>query len=114
MTCLSYSVKFQYFDEYSRSCEVWLAKNYKAEYHVVDELRGAPTLSNSGLDEKQPPLAVGGQIWHAQNTAPPEKVASSSVSSSSSDEEAKPAKAAKPAAKSTAKKGTAKKLPGQR
>lgn len=114
VTCLSYSVKFQYFDEYSRSCEVWLAKNYKAEYHVVDELRGAPTLSNSGLDEKQPPLAVGGQIWHAQNTAPPEKVASSSVSSSSSDEEAKPAKAAKPAAKSTAKKGTAKKLPGQR
>ena len=39
-----YSVKYQYFDEFSRNCEVWLAKNYKAEYHVVDELRGAPTL----------------------------------------------------------------------
>ena len=39
-----YSVKYQYFDEFCRTCEVWLAKNYKAEYHVVDELRGAPTL----------------------------------------------------------------------
>ena len=39
-TCLDYSVKYQYFDEFSRNCEVWLAKNYKAEYHVVDELRG--------------------------------------------------------------------------
>src|SRR6185436_11870328 len=66
VTCLAYSVKFQYFDEFSRACEVWLAKNYKAEYHVVDELRGAPTLSNSGLDERPPPLAVGGGIWHPQ------------------------------------------------
>ena len=52
--CLDYSVKYQYFDEFSRNCEVWLAKNYKAEYHVVDELRGAPTLSNSGLDDAKP------------------------------------------------------------
>ena len=55
-------MKYQYFDEFSRDCEVWLAKNYKAEYHVVDELRGAPTLSNSGLDDKPPPLIVGGQL----------------------------------------------------
>jgi tetratricopeptide (TPR) repeat protein len=66
VTCLTYSVKFQYFDEYSRSCEVWLAKNYKAEYHVVDELRGAPTLSNSVIDEKSPPLLGDGQFWHPQ------------------------------------------------
>jgi hypothetical protein len=64
VTCLAYSVKFQYFDEYSRACEVWLAKNYKAEYHVVDELRPSPTLSNSGLDDKPPPLMIGGQAWH--------------------------------------------------
>ena len=32
-TCLDYSVKFQFFDEYSRSCEVWLAQKYKAEMH---------------------------------------------------------------------------------
>ena len=65
VTCLNYSVKYQYFDDYSRACEVWLAKNYKSEYHVVDELRGAPTLSNSGLDDRPPPLLVGGAIWHA-------------------------------------------------
>jgi tetratricopeptide (TPR) repeat protein len=73
-TCLAYSVKFQYFDDYSRNCEVWLGKNYKAEYHVVDELRGSPTLSNSGLDEKNPPLLIGGSFWRAQQ-AQPEKPA---------------------------------------
>ena len=62
--CLDDSVKYQYFDEFSRDCEKWLAKNYKTEYHVVDELRGAPTLSNGGLDDKPPPLIVGGQLWH--------------------------------------------------
>ncbi|MBL8611164.1 MAG: hypothetical protein JNL38_27725 [Myxococcales bacterium] len=55
--CLKLSLQHQYFDEQSRSCEVWLAKNYKAEYHVVDELRGAPSLVNSGLAERAPPLA---------------------------------------------------------
>jgi TolA-binding protein len=62
--CLDDSVKYQYFDEYSRDCEKWLAKNYKAEYHVVDELRGAPTLSNGGLDDRSPPLITGGILWH--------------------------------------------------
>ena len=62
--CLDLSVKFQYFDEFSRNCELWLARNYKAEYHVVDELRGAPTLSNSGLDEKAPPVLTDGTFWH--------------------------------------------------
>lgn len=71
--CLDLSVKYQYFDEYSRACEVWLAKNYKAEYHVVDELRGAPTLSNSGLDEKAPPILVDGSFWHPQAAGPEKK-----------------------------------------
>ncbi|HZU85375.1 MAG TPA: hypothetical protein VE987_20730, partial [Polyangiaceae bacterium] len=68
--CLDDSVKYQYFDEYSRDCEKWLAKNYKTEYHVVDELRGAPTLSNGGLDDKPPPLMVGGQLWHPAASGP--------------------------------------------
>ncbi len=68
--CLDLSVKFQYFDEFSRACEVWLAKNYKAEYHVVDELRGAPTLANSGLDEKLPPVLPDGTFWHPPAAAP--------------------------------------------
>ncbi len=76
--CLDLSVKFQYFDEFSRACEVWLAKNYKAEYHVVDELRGAPTLSNSGLDEKSPPVLTDGTFWHPPAAAPEKTVAASS------------------------------------
>jgi hypothetical protein len=68
--CLDDSVKYQYFDEFSRDCETWLARNYKTEYHVVDELRGAPTLSNGGLDDKPPPLIIGGQLWHAVDTGP--------------------------------------------
>jgi tetratricopeptide (TPR) repeat protein len=68
--CLDDSVKYQYFDEYSRDCEKWLAKNYKTEYHVIDELRGAPTLSNSGLDDRPPPLIIGGQLWHPVETGP--------------------------------------------
>ena len=56
--CLDLSSRFQYFDGFSRSC-VWLAKNYKAEYHVVDELRGAPTMANIGLDEKAFPILLG-------------------------------------------------------
>jgi hypothetical protein len=43
---------------------VWLARNYKAEYHVTDELRGAPTMANSGLDEKAPPVLMAGTFWH--------------------------------------------------
>ena len=75
--CLDLSVRFQYFDEFSRACEVWLAKNYKAEYHVVDELRGAPTLANSGLDEKAPPVLPDGTFWHPAAAAPEKTVVSS-------------------------------------
>jgi hypothetical protein len=37
-TCVDYSVKYQYADEYSRQCHQWLIKNYRAEYHGMDEL----------------------------------------------------------------------------
>jgi hypothetical protein len=62
-TCLGYSVKYQYFDEYSRSCEEWLAKTYKSEYHLVDEFRGAPNRVNSVLREQPNPLRIGGQPY---------------------------------------------------
>jgi hypothetical protein len=61
--CLDLSLQYQYFDQFSRDCEVWLAKNYKAEYHVVDELRGAPTQSNNGADDNVPPLTVTGTLY---------------------------------------------------
>jgi hypothetical protein len=88
--CLDDSVKYQYFDEYSRDCEKWLAKNYKTEYHIVDELRGAPTLSNGGLDDRPPPLIVGGQLWHPVDTGPvTEKAEMVNSGSSGSSEEPK-------------------------
>ncbi len=59
VACLSYSVRYQLFDDSSRACETWLAENYRSEYHLVDELRGAPTLVSTAID-RTPPLAVGG------------------------------------------------------
>jgi tetratricopeptide (TPR) repeat protein len=55
--CLDYSSKYQYFDEHSRSCEVWLAKNYGAEYHRIDELRGAPSRLAARIEGQ--PAAIG-------------------------------------------------------
>ena len=43
VSCIDYSAKYQFSDEQSRGCEVWLARNYGSEFHVVDELHGAPT-----------------------------------------------------------------------
>lgn len=86
--CLKRSLEFQYFDQYSRACEVWLGKNYKQEYHVVDELRGAPTLPNSGLDEKIPPVLVGGSFWRS---TPP-----ATEKSTATDEPKKPTPPTKP------------------
>ncbi|MBI5535058.1 MAG: hypothetical protein HY898_20190 [Deltaproteobacteria bacterium] len=96
--CLSRSVKFQYFDEYSRVCEEWLAKNYKAEYHLVDEFRGAPNLVGSGLNDKPYPLDIGGQP-HIDVTAapPPEPAKTEEPKDDKKDKAAKPAGKAAPA-----------------
>jgi hypothetical protein len=51
-------VKYQYADESSRSCEVWLAKNYATEFHVLDELRGSPTRVAFRVDEQPALLPV--------------------------------------------------------
>jgi len=63
--CLDYSVKYQYFDEHSRSCEVWLATNYKTDYHLLDEFRGAPDRANSASREHPPALRIGGEPLRA-------------------------------------------------
>jgi len=60
LTCLQYSVKYQYFDQDSRSCEEWLSKNYPNEFHLIDEFRGSPTRVNSGLDERPQALNIDG------------------------------------------------------
>ena len=73
--CLGYSVKYQYFDEFSRSCEEWLAKEYKTEYHLIDEFRGSPNRVNSTLKEQAYPLRIGGEpmITAIQETTPDRK-----------------------------------------
>ncbi len=63
ITCLGYSVKYQYFDSDSRSCEEWLSKNYPQEFHLIDEFRGAPERANSGLDERPTPLNMDGTAY---------------------------------------------------
>jgi hypothetical protein len=49
LTCASYSVKFQRFDEFSEACNRWLEKTYPKEFVHVDEiipkLRGAPGIT---------------------------------------------------------------------
>jgi tetratricopeptide (TPR) repeat protein len=70
--CLGYSVKYQYFDEFSRACEEWLAGNYKSEYHLIDEFRGAPNRVNSVLKEQGNPLRIGGIPIAAQTSTEPE------------------------------------------
>ena len=109
--CLDLSVKYQYFDEYSRNCEVWLAKNYKSEYHVVDELRGAPTLSNSGLDEKAPPVLTDGTFWHPPAAAP-EKTTVSTTEEGGGAAEAQGRRQAGVQACSRKPQGGARPLPG--
>lgn len=72
-TCLGYSVKYQYFDGFSRRCEEWLAKNYKAEYHLIDEFRGNPTRVNDPLREQGYPLRIGGEpLVTVESKEPPE------------------------------------------
>jgi hypothetical protein len=70
--CLDYSVKFQFFDEYSRKCEEWLSKNYGAEYHLIDEFRGSPSRVNSGLSDRPLPLNLDGTPIHLDQPPPPE------------------------------------------
>jgi hypothetical protein len=69
--CLSYSVKYQYFDDYSRTCEVWLSTTYKNEYHLVDEFRGSPNQESNGLSDRAFPLDIGGKPVNT-NPAPPD------------------------------------------
>lgn len=73
-TCLGYSVKYQFFDEYSRSCEEWLSKTYKNEYHQVDEFRGAPNRVNSGLNDRAFPLDIDGNPVNTNPQPTEEKV----------------------------------------
>jgi len=106
--CLGYSVKYQYFDQFSRTCEEWLATNYKTEYHLVDEFRGAPNRMNSVLREQSNPLRIGGSPIAAQTAeqAPPEKKKVADANDDKEDKKASSddAKSEKKSAKGASKK----------
>jgi TolA-binding protein len=84
-TCLDLSVKHQYFDEFSRACEVWLAKNYGAEYHLIDEFRGSPSRVAAGLTDKPLPVNLDGTFFKADAPAPEEDVKSDAKGDAKSD-----------------------------
>jgi TolA-binding protein len=65
-TCLQYSVKYMFFDEHSRSCEVWLSKHYASQFHLIDELRGAPTRKSTGLMDRAAPLNLDGTAFRSE------------------------------------------------
>ncbi len=69
-TCLKYSVKYQYSDQFSRTCEEWLANNFKNEYHLIDEFRDAPNRVNSALRDKPRPVRIGGSPYVPPNLQP--------------------------------------------
>jgi hypothetical protein len=96
-TCLDYSVKYQYFDEYSRTCEKWLSKNYPAEYHLIDEFRGAPSRVGSGLNERPQPLNPDGSP--VVDTPPPGADAGKSGGDKPADKPADKSSDSKPADK---------------
>ena len=58
--CLDLSVRHQYFDDFSRSCEQWLSKHFPSEYHLIDEFRGAPKRVGTGMSERAVPVNMDG------------------------------------------------------
>jgi tetratricopeptide (TPR) repeat protein len=96
-TCLDYSVKFQYFDDYSRVCEKWLAENYKSEFHLVDEFKGDPNRVNRVLAERPYPLQLGGEPMLGGGPPPETKPRPKKAEESSNDAD-EPTKAAEESA----------------
>ena len=88
-TCLKYSVKYQYFDQFSRTCEEWLADNYKTEYHLIDEFRGSPNRVNSALREKPRPVRIGGESFVTASAEPDVDKKALKKADSQSDENSK-------------------------
>jgi hypothetical protein len=103
-TCLDYSVKYQFFDEYSRKCEEWLSKNYGAEYHLIDEFRDKPSRVNSGLNERGQAVNLDGSPFAAEPppVSPEEKVAAEAEEKQEKEKAAD--KPEKPAAKGSKEK----------
>ena len=111
-TCLKYSVTYQFFDEYSRKCELWLSKTYKNEYHAVDEFRASPNNIGGGLNDRPYPLQVGGEVFDESPAVVAPAAVEEKAKADASEEKEKADKPKKGGAKPKAapKKGGA--LPG--
>jgi tetratricopeptide (TPR) repeat protein len=57
--CLEASRRLGTFSAFTRDCEVWLARNYKAEFHVLDELRPNGMLDGGARDDQPRPTEPG-------------------------------------------------------
>jgi hypothetical protein len=113
-TCLKYSVTYQFFDEYSRKCEVWLSKTYKNEYHAVDEFRASPNNIGSGLNDRPYPLQIGGEVYNEAPALPPPPV-TEKAKEDAEDKPDKPKKGGGGAARPKPPKGaTMGKMPGSK
>jgi TolA-binding protein len=88
-TCLGYSVKYQYFDDYSRKCEVWLADTYKNDYHLIDEFRGSPNRVNSPMMEQPRPVRIGGEAFVPTSVEPVDRKKKEKSESNAKDDKAK-------------------------
>ncbi len=97
-TCLGYSVKYQYFDDFSRRCEEWLAEQYKTEYHLIDEFRGSPNRVNSAMMEQPRPVRIGGEAFVGATLEPadaPKKTEKKDGADKGAADKKKPAAGAK-------------------
>ena len=88
--CLDLSVKHQYFDEYSRTCESWLSKTYPAEYHLIDEFRSSPNRLGTGLNERAVPVNMDGSPATFVLEEKAEKPSAPAAPSAPADPKAKP------------------------
>lgn len=57
--CLDLSTKYLFQDERTRVCELWLAKNYMTEFHLVDEI--IPSFRASRAPAEATPFTYEGQ-----------------------------------------------------
>ena len=55
--CLELAVRFQVDDARTRVCDAWLAKTYKAEHHLLDEI--IPSFRGTGLEARALAAPVG-------------------------------------------------------
>lgn len=56
-SCVSYAVKYQWFDESSLACSAWLSRRFPAEYPRIDEIVDRPSHRFFALDRELP---IGG------------------------------------------------------